>query len=118
MSLSRLKSMERAETKTLYEHPANGLIATVQKEHIEKLDQSLERIEKAVLQSARELPCYERLHTLPGIGRILGLTVTMEVGEITRFKTPGDFASYRQPVKGVGKQSPRELIGDGGSPSL
>ena len=27
MSLSRLKSMERAETKTLYEHPANCLIA-------------------------------------------------------------------------------------------
>ena len=94
MSLSRLKSMEMAETKTLYEHPANCLIATVQKEHIEKLDQSLERIEKAVLQSARELPCGERLNTLPGIGRILGLTITMEVGEIKRFKTPGDFASW------------------------
>ncbi len=98
MSLSRLKSMEMAEAKTLYEHPANCLIATVQKEHIEKLDQSVERIEKAVLQSARELPCYERLNTLPGIGRILGLTVTMEVGEIKRFKTPGDFASYCRTV--------------------
>ena len=52
MSLSRLKSMELKETKRLYEHPANCLIATVQKEHIEQLDQSLERIEKAVLKSA------------------------------------------------------------------
>lgn len=98
MSLSRLKSMELAEAKTLYEHPANCLIATVQKEHIEQLDQSIQRIEKAVLKSARQLPCYKKLNTLPGIGRILGMTITMEVGEISRFKTPGDFASYGRTV--------------------
>lgn len=98
MSLSRLKSMELKEAKTLYEHPANCLIATVQKEHIEQLDQSIERIEKAVFKSARELPCYRKLNTLPGIGRILGMTITMEVGDIQRFKTPGDFASYCRTV--------------------
>lgn len=98
MSLSRLKGMALAEVKTLYEHPANGLIATVQKEHIEQLDQSIERIEKAVLKSARELPCYKQLNTLPGIGRILGLTITMEVGEIKRFKAQGHLASYCRTV--------------------
>jgi transposase len=98
MSLSRLKSMECKETQTLYEHPANCLIAKIQKEHIEKLDQSIQALEKAVLASARELPCYERLNMLPGIGRILGMTITMEVGEIQRFKTPGDFASYCRTV--------------------
>jgi transposase len=98
MSLSRLKDMELAETKTLYEHPANCLIATVQKEHIEQLDQSIERIEKAVLKSARELPCYKQLNTLPGIGRILGMTITMEVGEIKRFKAQGNLASYCRTV--------------------
>lgn len=98
LSLSRLKSMELAEAKTLYEHPANCLIATVQKEHIEQLDESIARIEKAVLQSARELPCYQRLNTLPGIGRILGMTITMEVGEIERFKGQGNLASYCRTV--------------------
>jgi transposase len=98
MSLSRLKDMELTETKTLYEHPANCLIATVQKEHIEQLDQSIERIEKAVLKSARELPCYQQLNTLPGIGRILGMTITMEVGEIKRFKAQGNLASYCRTV--------------------
>ena len=98
MSLSRLKGMELEETKTLYEHPANCLIATVQKEHIEQLDQSVERIEKAVLKSAHELPSYQRLSTLPGIGRILGLTITMEVGEIKRFKAQGNLASYCRTV--------------------
>jgi transposase len=98
MSLGRLKSMELAETKTLYKHPANCLIATVQKEHIEQLERSIERLEKAVLKSARELPSYDKLNTLPGIGRILGMTITMEVGDIKRFKTPGDFASYCRTV--------------------
>jgi transposase len=98
MSLSRLKSMELEETKTLYEHPANNLIARIQKEHIEQLDQSIQKIETAVLRCARELPCYQKLLTLPGVGRILGLTITMEVGDIGRFKTPGDFASYCRTV--------------------
>ena len=98
MSLSRLKGMELTEAETLYEHPANCLIAAVQKEHIEQLDQSVERIEKAVLKSARELPCYQRLGTLPGVGRILGMTITMEVGEIQRFKAQGNLASYSRTV--------------------
>ena len=98
MSLSRLKGLEVAEAKTLYEHPANCLIATLQKEHIDQLDQSVATIEKTVLASARELPCYEPLQTLPGIGRILGMTMTMEIGEIGRFKSAGDFASYCRTV--------------------
>jgi transposase len=98
MSLSRLKAMTVEEVVSLYEHPANQLIATVQKEHIEQLSQSIERIEKAVLRSACELPYYQRLNTLPGVGRILGMTITMEVGEISRFKSAGDFASYCRAV--------------------
>ena len=47
-----------------------------------------------MLDCAREIPLYEKLLTLPGIGRILGMTITMEVGDISRFKTAGDFASY------------------------
>ena len=98
LSLGRLKSLAVAEAKTLYEHPANQLIATVQKEHIEQLDQSIKRLEKAVLGSAQELPCYDRLNTLPGIGRILAMTITMEVGDMERFPTPGNFASYCRTV--------------------
>ena len=98
MSLSRLKGMAVDEAIGLYEHPANQLIAKVQKEHIEQLGQSIERIEKAVLQSARQLPYYQRLNTLPGVGKILGMTITLEVGEISRFKAAGDFASYCRAV--------------------
>lgn len=98
MALSRLKMMEKDETKTLYQHPANSLIARLQKEHIDKLSQSIALIEKSVLSCARQLPGYEKLLGLPGVGRILGMTIRMEVGEISRFKTPGQFASYCRTV--------------------
>jgi transposase len=98
MPLATLKSMEPKEAKSLYEHPANQLIAKIQLEHIGALDRSVSLIEKAVLASAREIPLYEKLLTLPGIGKILGMTITMEVGEIGRFKSDGDFASYCRAV--------------------
>jgi transposase len=98
LNLSRLKAMTVQEAVALYEHPANQLIAKVQKEHIEQLSASIERLEKAVLKSARDLPYYERLNTLPGVGKILGMTITMEVGEIGRFKSAGNFASYCRAV--------------------
>src|SRR5437016_5214739 len=99
MSLGRLKELEVKEAQKLYEHRANQLIAGMQIEHIDQLSQSIEKIEKAVLNSARELPCYARLTTLPGVGRILGMTITMEVGDIKRFASAGEFASYCRTVQ-------------------
>jgi len=98
MSLSQLKTMEVAQAQALYEHPANQLIAGLQVRHIEQLDASIGKLEKAVLGVARQLPCYPRLKTLPGVGIILGLTITMEIGEIGRFGGPGQFASYCRTV--------------------
>lgn len=98
LALKDVKRMEPKQAPKLYQHPANQLIAQIQAEHIQGLDRSIGRIEKAVLACAREIPLYEKLLTIPGIGRILGMTITMEVGDISRFKTDGDFASYCRAV--------------------
>ena len=98
MSLSRLKSIEAEQAAALYQHPANSLIARIQKEHIDNLSRSIELIEKTVLNCARELPCYKKLLGLPGVGRILAMTISMEVGEVSRFKSGGHFASYCRAV--------------------
>lgn len=95
---SQFKAMEPQNAVKLYTHPANQLIAKVQMEHIDSLTQSINQIEKGVLACARELPLYDKLMTIPGVGRILGMTITMEVGDIVRFKTDGDFASYCRTV--------------------
>ena len=99
MSLSYLKKLEIKKAEQLYEHPANQLLAGMQVEHIGQLSESIARIEKSVLGSARELPCYARLTTLPGVGKILGMTISLEVGDIKRFASAGTFASYCRTVE-------------------
>src|SRR5438094_6383644 len=99
MSLGELKELAIKEAQDLYDHPANQLIAGMQIKHIEQLTESIEKIEKAVLGCARELPLYTKLTTLPGAGRILGMTITMEVGDTKRFAEAGHFASYRRTVE-------------------
>jgi transposase len=99
LTLNTLKGLKVAEAQKLYEHPANQLIAGLQVKQIEQLTESIGKIEKAVLGSARELPYYEKLTTLPGVGKILGMTITMEVGDIHRFADPGHFASYCRAVE-------------------
>ena len=98
MTLSGLKELEIKEAQELYDHPANQMIAGMQIKHIDQLSESIEKIEKAVLASARELPFYSKLTSLPGVGRILGMTITMEVGDIKRFADAGNFASYCRTV--------------------
>ena len=98
MTLSQLKDLEIKQAQELYDHPANQMIAGIQIQHIEQLTESIGKIEKVVMASARELPAYPRLTTLPGVGIILGMTITMEVGDIKRFADPGNFASYCRTV--------------------
>jgi len=100
MDLSQLKSMDVEEANELYEHRANNLIAGMQKEHIDKLTESVARIEKEVLNSARELPLYARLCTFSGIGRILGMTITMEVGDIHHWHQTSSFWFFTHSIKG------------------
>jgi transposase len=99
MKLSALKQLDVEQAQQLYKHPANRLIAGLQITHIGQLSESIAKIEKGVLASARELPCYGKLTTLPGVGRILGMTITMEAGDIKRFAGPGQFASYCRTVE-------------------
>src|SRR5258708_1146479 len=99
MALGKLKDLEIKEAQELYQHPANQLIAGMQVKHMEQLTESIEKIEKGVLGCARELPCYSKLTTLPGVGKILGMTITMEAGDVKRFAGQGNFASYCRTVE-------------------
>jgi len=98
LDLSDAKKLKPEEAVKLYIHPANQMVAQIQTKHIQALKESIMLIDKAVLGCARELPLYKPLLTLPGIGQILGMTITMEVGDVKRFKSDGDFASYCRTV--------------------
>ena len=57
-------------------------------------DPKIKEIEKKILQTASLKPEFEILLTAPGIGKILGLTISLETGDITRFNEVGNYASY------------------------
>lgn len=54
----------------------------------------IKEIEKAVLKVARLKVEYKKLLTVPGIGKILALTIMFETGGIKRFADVGNYASY------------------------
>lgn len=94
ISSSDFNALDAAGIAKLYTHEANQLIALAQKGHIEQFTETIAGIEKFVLKMAKETPYYTRLTTLPGVGKILGMTLTYEVGDIARFERPENFASY------------------------
>ncbi|MEJ2581411.1 MAG: IS110 family transposase [Acidobacteriota bacterium] len=56
-------------------------------------------LEKEALARAKLRDEFAPLLTVWGIGKVLGLTIMYEVGEITRFEKVGNFASYCRLVK-------------------
>jgi len=58
------------------------------------LQEQILRLEQAVLERVKLRPEYEKLLTVDGIGKILGLTILLETGDIKRFAEVGHYASY------------------------
>jgi transposase len=54
----------------------------------------IQQIEKAVHKVAKLKSEYKLLMTVPGIGKILALTIMYEAGPIERFAKVGNYASY------------------------
>ena len=59
----------------------------------------IKEIESEVLSHTKLRPEFEKLLTMPGIGKILGLTIMLEVGDINRFPAVGNYSSYCRAVK-------------------
>jgi transposase len=46
----------------------------------------------------RDSEVFQALHTVPGIGKALALTIALESGDMSRFASAGNFASYARTV--------------------
>jgi len=74
------------------------LAGTASKEVIDFFTHKIRQLENAVEKKVELKPQYEHLLTMPGIGKILGLTIMMETGPIDRFKKVGNYSSYCRKV--------------------
>lgn len=66
---------------------------------VQALQRQAKQIEKVVLSQVNLTPQFIGLTRVPGIGKILGLTIMLETGDINRFASAGRYASYCRTVK-------------------
>lgn len=82
----------------------------------EHYDRLIRDLELYLVRSVKEHDgdTFHRLRSLPGIGKILAMTVLYEIHDIGRFPRVQDFASYARLVK-CAKESSGKRIGTAGS---
>lgn len=99
ISVNQIKRLKADDAADLFSDGQQSFTARCHLETIGFLSQQIRSIERAVLPKVSLRPEFEMLLTMPGIGKILALTIMLEVGDIRRFKRPGNFASYCRCVK-------------------
>jgi transposase len=94
-----LKKWSAEDVEAILEDPTISLGITCLLQPLKVLDEQIKVIEKVVLKRAKLREEFGPLQTVWGVGKVLALTIMYEVGQIARFATVGDFASYCRCVK-------------------
>jgi transposase len=99
ISANQILKLGPEEVSRFFEDERIVLMGQTNIEAIRFLDKQIKRIEKVVLAEAELKPEYAKLLTVPGIGKILALTIMLETGDISRFGKVGNYTSYCRCVK-------------------
>ena len=75
-----------------------ALCGQVSKEAIDYLTRQINKVEKVIKKKVPFKKEHTLLETIPGVGTILSLTITLETGPIDRFSRVGNYASYCRKV--------------------
>jgi len=100
-SRNQIKQAEDEDLNEWFSHPLIMMNASQQLERIHLLTKQITELEQTILDSTRAKSDYKRLLAIPGLGRILALTILYEVGEVSRFQNVRHFSSYCRLVPGV-----------------
>ena len=99
ISVNDIKSIKENRVEPLLSWDADlDLTGTISKETIEFLNSRIRVIESTVEKRIKLKGIYENLTTIPGIGKILGMTIMLETGPIERFNRVGNYVSYCRKV--------------------
>ena len=99
ISSNRIQKLWPEEVKEFFSDERLVLMGRTNIEAIRFLDGQIKEIEKVVMAEVKLRPEYEKLLTVPGIGKILAFTIMLETGDINRFKKVGNYSSYCRCVK-------------------
>ena len=99
MSSGDIKKLDQSDADQLFDESFLILAARNSIAAIRFLGERIKEIEKAVKSHIKLKPEFKYLLTMPGIGDILGLTIMLEVGDISRFPRVSNYSSYCRCVK-------------------
>jgi len=101
VSVNRIKRFAEAEAELLASMTSPHLRSAAQRSLavIQSLSGQSKETEAEVLKNVKLREEFEMLLTVPGIGKILGLTIMLEVGDIRRFKGVQNYSSYCRCMK-------------------
>jgi transposase len=94
-----VKKWTPADVEQHIDDPLAALGITCLLEPMAVLSDQIKILEKEALKRAKVRNEFRRLQSVWGIGKILGLTIMYEVGDVGRFAKVGNFASYCRLVK-------------------
>jgi transposase len=94
LSGNRIKQLTVAEVEELLPEVPLALAVKSNLAVLQCLEEQIKSIEAVVRARLKLREEFQPLLTVSGIGQILGMTIMLETGEISRFATVGDFASY------------------------
>lgn len=101
VSANRVNQITPEEVKAILKQPELTLAVTSSLQMLHALKKEILTLEKAALARVRLRDEFKVLLSVPGIGRVLALVIMLETGEIGRFSTVGDYASYSRCVGSV-----------------
>ncbi len=93
-----VKGFNEKFAEKLFDSPYLVFTAKNQIATIQFLGERISAIEKEIMSMAKLKKEFEMLHTIPGVGDILALTIMLEVGDISRFLKVGNYSSYSRCV--------------------
>lgn len=98
VSATNLQDWSLAQVHATFADPCSQQAAAALLELLREQRRIQHSLEKQVLAVVKEHGPFVRLQSIPGIGRILGLTIALETGPIQRFGSAGQYASYCRTV--------------------
>jgi transposase len=94
LSVKRIRELTKQELEGLLSEVDQVLAVTSSLAVLDCLSQQIKTLEQTVHKRLKHTPAYEQLLTVDGIGTILAQTITLESGDMSRFPTVGNSASY------------------------
>lgn len=94
LSLSDIKKLEINTFRKMLGNEDNIFMAVQNMEIIRLFTEKIKMIENHIHKKVNLRSEFEVLTTIPGVGKILGTTIMLETGDISRFNKAGNYTSY------------------------